>query len=57
MSSLGGRRGILKFAQRMSNNFFTGITGPKGGRLTKLNQNFGDDVRLMSTRVIDDIGI
>ncbi|XP_074352225.1 homeobox-leucine zipper protein PROTODERMAL FACTOR 2-like [Apium graveolens] len=56
-SSTEGKRRILKVAERMANNFFFGITGPKGGRWTKLNWNFGDDVRLMSTRVMDDPGI
>ncbi|XP_074336810.1 homeobox-leucine zipper protein PROTODERMAL FACTOR 2-like [Apium graveolens] len=57
MSSPEGRGGILKLAERMTNNFFTGITGPMGGRWTKLNWNFGDDVSLMITRVMDDPGL
>ncbi|XP_074337024.1 homeobox-leucine zipper protein PROTODERMAL FACTOR 2-like [Apium graveolens] len=57
ISSPEGRRGILKFAERMANNFFSGITGPKDGIWTKLNWNFDDDVKLMSTTVMGDPGI
>ncbi|KAK1384112.1 START domain-containing protein [Heracleum sosnowskyi] len=47
-----GRRGILMFVDRMVNNFTFGITG----RWTQVKGNFGDDVRVMSTRVVDDPG-
>lgn len=52
-----GKRGILMFSERMVNYFIFGISGPRSGRWTEVNGNFGDDIRLMSTRSVDDLGL
>ncbi|KAK1361961.1 hypothetical protein POM88_046435 [Heracleum sosnowskyi] len=57
MLSPEGRTGLLMFAERMVNHFIFGITGPRTGRWTQVNGNFGDDIRLMSTRAVDEPGL
>ena len=52
-----GRIAILKLSERMVNNCFVGITGPKAGKWTELHGNFGANVKLMSRRVIDEVGL
>ncbi|KAK1397446.1 hypothetical protein POM88_007309 [Heracleum sosnowskyi] len=57
MTSPEGRKGILKFAARLVKYFLFGTTSPKTGRWTRLQGNFGKDVRLMRTRVMDVPGL
>lgn len=44
-------------AERMVKHFIFGITGPRTGKWTKVQGNFGNDVRLMSTRAMEDPGL
>ncbi|XP_074362250.1 homeobox-leucine zipper protein HDG2-like, partial [Apium graveolens] len=52
-----GRRGLLMIAERMVNYFTFGITGSSTGSWTEVKGNFGSDVRMMSTRAMDDPGL
>ncbi|XP_063950138.1 homeobox-leucine zipper protein HDG2-like [Daucus carota subsp. sativus] len=56
-SNREGRIAILKLSERMVNNCFVGITGPKAGKWTELQGNFGANMKLMSRRVIDEPGL
>ncbi|KAK1361605.1 hypothetical protein POM88_046079 [Heracleum sosnowskyi] len=57
MSNPEGRAGILQYAKRMMDSYFSGINGPKSSRWTTFPGNFGDDVRLMSKRVMGEPGL
>ncbi|XP_074336595.1 homeobox-leucine zipper protein PROTODERMAL FACTOR 2-like [Apium graveolens] len=58
MLSPEGRRGILMLSKRMVNYFISGIiSGLRSGRWTEVHGNFGDDIRLMSARAVDDPGL
>ncbi|XP_074369469.1 homeobox-leucine zipper protein ROC7-like [Apium graveolens] len=49
-----GKRGLLMIAERMVKYFNFGITGSSTGSWTEVKGNFGSDVRMMSTRAMDD---
>ncbi|XP_061359240.1 homeobox-leucine zipper protein ANTHOCYANINLESS 2-like isoform X2 [Gastrolobium bilobum] len=53
----GGRRSMLKLAQRMTNNFCAGVCASTVHKWNKLNAgNFGEDVRVMTRKSVDDPG-
>ncbi|KAK4266766.1 hypothetical protein QN277_023643 [Acacia crassicarpa] len=53
----GGRRSMLKLAQRMTNNFCAGICASTVHKWNKLNAgNVGEDVRVMTRKSVDDPG-
>ncbi|KAG5008346.1 hypothetical protein JHK85_026888 [Glycine max] len=55
--SSGGRRSMLKLAQRMTNNFCAGVCASTVHKWNKLNAgNVGEDVRVMTRKSVDDPG-
>ncbi|WJX82464.1 Homeobox-leucine zipper protein hdg1 [Trifolium repens] len=56
--SSGGRRSMLKLAQRMTNNFCAGVCASTVHKWNKLNEagNVGEDVRVMTRKSVDDPG-
>ncbi|XP_047337762.1 homeobox-leucine zipper protein ANTHOCYANINLESS 2-like [Impatiens glandulifera] len=55
----GGRRSMLKLAQRMTNNFCTGTCGStvhKWNKLISSTNNIDEDVRVMTRKSVDDPG-
>ncbi|XP_004492678.1 homeobox-leucine zipper protein ANTHOCYANINLESS 2-like isoform X2 [Cicer arietinum] len=55
--STGGKRSMLKLAQRMTNNFCAGVCASTVHQWNKLNVgNVGVDVRVMTRKSIDDPG-
>ncbi|XP_027349905.1 homeobox-leucine zipper protein ANTHOCYANINLESS 2 isoform X2 [Abrus precatorius] len=53
----GGRRSMLKLAQRMTNNFCAGVCASTVHKWNKLNAgNVGEDVRVMTRKSVDDPG-
>ncbi|TKY65530.1 Homeobox-leucine zipper protein ANTHOCYANINLESS 2 [Spatholobus suberectus] len=53
--SSGGRRSMLKLAQRMTNNFCAGVCASTVHKWNKLNAgNVGEDVRVMTRKSVDD---
>ncbi|KAJ1426833.1 START domain [Sesbania bispinosa] len=55
--SAGGRRSMLKLAQRMTNNFCAGVCASTVHKWNKLNNNsVGEDVRVMTRKSVDDPG-
>ncbi|KAK7340185.1 hypothetical protein VNO77_20881 [Canavalia gladiata] len=55
--SAGGRRSMLKLAQRMTNNFCAGVCASTVHKWNKLNAgNVGEDVRVMTRKSVDDPG-
>ncbi|KAL3615626.1 Homeobox-leucine zipper protein ANTHOCYANINLESS 2 [Castilleja foliolosa] len=53
----GGRRSMLKLAQRMTNNFCAGVCASTVHKWNKLRtENVDDDVRVMTRKSVDDPG-
>ncbi|CAL0318335.1 unnamed protein product [Lupinus luteus] len=53
----GGRRSMLKLAQRMTNNFCAGVCASTVHKWNKLNPgNVDEDVRVMTRKSVDDPG-
>ncbi|KAF7844661.1 homeobox-leucine zipper protein ANTHOCYANINLESS 2-like [Senna tora] len=53
----GGRRSMLKLAQRMTNNFCAGVCASTVHKWNKLNAgNVDEDVRVMTRKSVDDPG-
>ncbi|XP_054784084.1 homeobox-leucine zipper protein ANTHOCYANINLESS 2-like [Prosopis cineraria] len=53
----GGRRSMLKLAQRMTTNFCAGVCASTVHKWNKLNAgNVGEDVRVMTRKSVDDPG-
>ncbi|CAO2835048.1 unnamed protein product [Amaranthus hypochondriacus] len=53
----GGRRSMLKLAQRMTNNFCAGVCASTVHKWNKLNMgNIDEDVRVMTRKSMDDPG-
>ncbi|XP_048325854.2 homeobox-leucine zipper protein ANTHOCYANINLESS 2 isoform X1 [Ziziphus jujuba] len=53
----GGRRSMLKLAQRMVDNFCTGVCASTVGKWDKLHVgNVGEDVKVMTRKSVDDPG-
>ena len=53
----GGRRSMLKLAQRMTNNFCAGVCASTVHKWNKLNaSNVDEDVRVMTRKSVDDPG-
>ncbi|XP_038681187.1 homeobox-leucine zipper protein ANTHOCYANINLESS 2-like isoform X1 [Tripterygium wilfordii] len=54
----GGRRSMLKLAQRMTDNFFAGVCASTVHKWNKLNAgNVDEDVRVMTRKSVDDPGV
>ncbi|KAL3009252.1 hypothetical protein AAZX31_07G074000 [Glycine max] len=55
--SAGGRRSMMKLAQRMTNNFCAGVCASTVHKWNKLNAgNVDEDVRVMTRKSVDDPG-
>ncbi|KAF7813258.1 homeobox-leucine zipper protein ANTHOCYANINLESS 2-like isoform X1 [Senna tora] len=55
--SQGGRRSMVKLAQRMSDSFYAGVCGSSGRRWDKLHVgSLGDDVKVMTKKNEDEPG-
>ncbi|KAJ6851241.1 homeobox-leucine zipper protein ROC5-like [Iris pallida] len=54
----GGRRSMLKLAQRMTDNFCAGVCASSSHKWNKLNrpESIGEDVRVMTRQSLDDPG-